>query len=542
MGNPVEDCFALALASRLWTLSFSYHDLLVFLALLGFARLALALLQWSRPGGPAWGRYYLNCLGRSGPIPGPRGLPFLGSMGIMASPLAHRELAACAESFCARRLMAFSLGENRVVITSDPDVAREILNGPNFANRPVKESARGLMFDRAMGFAPFGSYWRNLRKIAAAHLLCSKQVAATEAQRGEIVDQMSSIIYSSVADGSPFVTIRDMLRRASLCNMMSSVFGRRYKLGLGDDDDQEMRELLSMVDAGYDLLGKFNWSDHLPWIAGLDVQGVRLGCNELVSQVRGFLNQIITEHRETAKDRKTGEGDKNMDFVDVLMSLEGKDKLEEDDMIAVLWEMIFRGTDTVAVLIEWVIARMVIHQDIQLKVQDELDRVVGRSRPLLESDLQSTPYLTSVVKEVLRLHPPGPLLSWARLATEDTKVAGHDVPRGSIAMVNMWAIMRDPDQWPDPLEFRPERFATRGGDADSWLSGSDLRWAPFGSGRRVCPGKSMGLTAACHWVGRLLQEFEWAAEEDHPVNLREVLKLSCELANPVHAKVRLRRR
>ncbi|KAI4343161.1 hypothetical protein MLD38_027697, partial [Melastoma candidum] len=368
MGTPGKDCFALALASRLQTLSFSYHNLLVFLALLVSARLALALLHWAHPGGPAWGRYFLSCVGRprpAGPIPGPRGLPFLGSMGIMGSPLAHRELAACAESFCARRLMAFSLGENRVVITSDPDVAREILNGASFANRPVKESAQGLMFDRAMGFAPFGSYWRNLRKIAAAHLLCSKQVAATETRRGEIADQMSSIVYSSVADGSPFVSIRDMLRRASLCNMMSSVFGRCYKLGLGDDGDQEMRELVSMVDAGYDLLGKFNWSDHLPWITGLDVQGVRFGCNKLVPRVRQFLNQIITEHRAT--DQKPGEGDKNMDFVQVLMSLDGRDKLEEDDMIAVLWEMIFRGTDTVAVLIEWVIARMVIHPDIQSK-------------------------------------------------------------------------------------------------------------------------------------------------------------------------------
>ncbi|XP_057443431.1 cytochrome P450 78A9-like [Lotus japonicus] len=65
----------------------------------------------------------------------------------------------------------------------------------------------------------------------------------------------------------------------------------------------------------------------------------------------------------------------NLDFVHVLLSLQGPDKLFEPDMIAVLWEMIFRGTDTVAVLVEWILARMVLHPDVQRKVQEELDEV-----------------------------------------------------------------------------------------------------------------------------------------------------------------------
>ncbi|KAF5765383.1 putative cytochrome P450 [Helianthus annuus] len=68
--------------------------------------------------------------------------------------------------------------------------------------------------------------------------------------------------------------------------------------------------------------------------------------------------------------------------------------------------MIFRGTDTVAVLIEWILARLVLHPDVQQKVQEELDRVVGRSRAVTEADITSLVYLPAVVKEVLRLHPP----------------------------------------------------------------------------------------------------------------------------------------
>jgi cytochrome P450 len=92
--------------------------------------------------------------------------------------------------------------------------------------------------------------------------------------------------------------------------------------------------------------------------------------------------------------------------------------------------MIFRGTDTVAILLEWILARMVLHPDIQAKVQAEIDNVVGSSRSVSDFDLPNPnlPYLRAVVRETLRVLPPGPLLSWARLAIHDTQVGPHFIP------------------------------------------------------------------------------------------------------------------
>lgn len=203
-----------------------------------------------------------------------------------------------------------------------------------------------------------------------------------------------------------------------------------------------------------------------------------------------------------------------------------------------LQEMIFRGADNVAVLIEWILARMVHHHDVQSKVHEELDRVVG-SRPLVESDIQSMVYLPAVVKEVLRLHPPGPLLSWARLSIRDTVVDGYPVPAGTTAMVNMWAITRDPEVWEDPLEFKPERFvSSKDANVQFSVLGSDLRLAPFGSGTRSCPGKALGLTTVSFWVGSLLHDFKWAkSDPNDSVDLSEVLRLSCEMKHPLTVKV-----
>lgn len=176
-------------------------------------------------------------------------------------------------------------------------------------------------------------------------------------------------------------------------------------------------------------------------------------------------------------------------------------------------------------------ARMVLHPEIQSKVQLEIDSVTGKSRPVSDSDIPNLPYLQAVVKECLRLHLPGPLLSWARLAIHDVHVGDHLVPAGTTAMVNMWAITHNEKIWSDPLEFKPERFM----EEDVSILGSDLRLAPFGAGRRVCPGKAMGLATVHIWLAQLLQNFDWVPAEAG-VDLEECLKMSLEMKTPLVCK------
>ncbi|CAN1254742.1 Cytochrome P450 78A3 [Linum perenne] len=530
--SQIHDSFwLLFLASKLKALS-SHHTILIFL-LLAAAWLAVLLYLWSSPGGPAWGKLRFRKRTSSPSIPGPRGLPLLGSFNLMTN-LAHHKLAAAAKLHNAHKLMAFSLGDTRFIVTSNPDVAKDILNSSAFADRPIKESAYDLMFNRAIGFAPYGAYWRTLRRIAAAHMFSPRQITSSAPQRFRISTQMVSLI-GNITKGDKEFRVREILKGASLNNMMSSVFGRDYQLDSSNSETEQLREL---VEEGYDLLGKLNLSDHLPWLASFDIQMIRFRCSNLVPKVNRFVSRIIEEHRTQTGSQTT------RDFVDVLLSLTGPDKLSDRDMIAVLWEMIFRGTDTVAVLMEWILARMVIHPEIQSKVQDELDRVVGKSRPLMESDIPSLVYLTAVVKEGLRLHLPGPLLSWARLATTDATINGHHIPAGTTAMVNMWAIARDPSFWAKPLKFSPDRFISAADcgtqAAEFSVMGSDLRLAPFGSGRRTCPGKTLGFSTVVFWVGTLLHEFKWVSGSTG-VDLSEKLRLSCEMLTPLTVKVKPRR-
>ncbi|KAF8378571.1 hypothetical protein HHK36_029916 [Tetracentron sinense] len=474
---------------------------------------------WLAPGGLAWA---LSKAQDRKVIPGPSGFPLMGLLFAFTGSVTHRVLAKLARSFDAVPLMAFSVGFTRFIISSHPETAKEILNSSAFADRPVKESAYELLFHRAMGFAPFGEYWRNLRRISATHLFSPKRIAGFGGFRSEIgLKMVDDIRVLMVEKGE--VEVKKVLHFGSLNNVMMSVFGMRYDFKREGDGF----ELEGLVSEGYELLGIFNWSDHFPVLGWLDLQGVRKRCRKLVSRVNVFVGNIIEEHR---RRRMNGVlGDENVgDFVDVLLDLEKEDKLTDSDMIAVLWEMIFRGTDTVAILLEWILARMVLHPDIQSKVQSEIDTVVGFSRPVLDSDLPNLHYLQSLVKESLRMHPPGPLLSWARLAIHDVHIGKNFIPAGTTAMVNMWAISHDEKVWFEPNEFKPERFMNQ----DMSIMGSDLRLAPFGSGRRVCPGKALGLATVQLWLAQLLQRFKWVPS-DNGVDLSECLKLSLEMKNPL---------
>lgn len=319
--------WAYAIPALLGANTLCTHPALLAGALL-LATVSAALLAWAAsPGGPAWA-HGRNRLGTT-PIKGPRGMPVFGSIFALSHGLPHRALAAMARACGARDLMAFSIGDTPAVVSSSPGVAKEVLTHPAFADRPVKRSARELMFARAIGFAPNGEYWRSLRRVASTHLFAPRRVAAHEpGRRADAGLMLRSIAAEQAASGA--VGLRRHLQDAALNNIMGSVFGKRLEAG-----SRAAEELKAMVREGFELLGAFNWSDHLPWLAHLyDPAHVARRCAALVPRVQAFVRGVIAQHRENAAGG--GPGD-NADFVNVLLSLEGDEKLGEDDMVAVLW-------------------------------------------------------------------------------------------------------------------------------------------------------------------------------------------------------------
>lgn len=144
------------------------------------------------------------------------------------------------------------------------------------------------------------------------------------------------------------------------------------------------------------------------------------------------------------------------------------------------------------------------------KAQDELDAFVGRDRLVEETDIPNLEYIRAVVMETFRMHPILPTLI-PRYSMESCEVAGYHIPANVIVFVNTWAIGRDPALWECTLEFKPERFLKD--KKDLILNGQRFEFLPFGSGRRVCPGRNLGILMVEYALATVLQAFNWVLPE-----------------------------
>jgi cytochrome P450 len=176
-------------------------------------------------------------------------------------------------------------------------------------------------------------------------------------------------------------------------------------------------------------------------------------------------------------------------------------------------------------------AQLLTHPETMRKSRAEIDAIVGTGRLVEESDISNLPYLQCVVKETLRLRPVGPVIP-AHEAMEDCTVGGYRVRRGTMILVNAWAIHRDANVWDAPEEFRPERFLDRDAVTTPML--------PFGLGRRRCPGEGLAMRLVPLALAALLQCFEWDVGEGGTVDLAEGAGLTMPMATPLAAVCRPR--
>lgn len=164
------------------------------------------------------------------------------------------------------------------------------------------------------------------------------------------------------------------------------------------------------------------------------------------------------------------------------------------------------GTTTIADTIQWAMAEVINRPNVFKKIREEVESVVGKNRLVEESDLQNLPYLQAVVKETLRLYAAVPVIH--RAPIEDTKFGDYEVPKGTIVLINAYAMMRDPEAWDNPLEFIPERFMDQ--EKVKELSKiNNFNYIPFGMGRRSCPGANLAIATAHLVVAALVQCFDW---------------------------------
>ncbi|KAK4783956.1 hypothetical protein SAY86_018324 [Trapa natans] len=327
--------------------------------------------------------------------PGPPGLPLIGNM-LMMDQLTHRGLAKLAKKYGG--IFHLRMGRLHVVAVTSPDVVQQVLQVYDhiFSNRPASIAIRYLTYDRAdMAFAHYGPFWRQMRKICVMKLFSRKRAESWASVRDE-VDDLIRMVAASV--GQP-VNIGELIFGLTMNITYRAAFGSSCK------DGQE--EFIRILQEFSKLFGAFNMADFIPYLGWVDPQGLNSRLVKARRSLDRFIDTIIDDHIK--KRNEGGGGDEaDTDMVDDLLAFFSEEsakvsestedlhhsiKLTRDNIKAVIMDVMFGGTETVASAIEWTMAELMRSTVDLKKVQQELAEVVGLHRRIHEADLEKLTYL-----------------------------------------------------------------------------------------------------------------------------------------------------
>ncbi|XP_027912961.1 cytochrome P450 71D8-like [Vigna unguiculata] len=434
--------------------------------------------------------------------PGPKRLPIIGNLHqlAVAGSLPHHALQKLSHKYGP--LMHLQLGEISAVVASSPEMAKEITKTHDvaFVQRPQFISGQILSYGGIdVVFAPYGDYWRQMRKIFVSELLSTKRVQSFSFIREDETAKFIDSIRTSA--GSP-VNVTGRIFSLVSTTVSRAAFGNKSK-----DQDEFMFLIKKVIGS----VGGFDLADLFPSMKSIHfITGKKAKLEKLLNQVDRVLENIVKEHQEKQRIAKEGRTQiKDEDLVDVLLGFQEADaaldiKITTRNVKALILDVFAGGVDTSASTIEWAMTEMMRSPRVMKKAQAELREALRGKKIIHERDLEQLTYLKLVVKETLRLHPPTPLLI-PRECSERTIIDGYEIPVKTKVMINVWAICRDPKYWSDAEMFVPERF--EGSSID--FKGNNFEYLPFGAGRRICPGISFGLAGIMLPLARLLYHFNW---------------------------------
>ncbi|KAL0404961.1 UNVERIFIED_CONTAM: cytochrome [Sesamum radiatum] len=445
--------------------------------------------------------------------PSPLALPIIGHLHILG-PIAHQAFAKISARYGP--LIHVYLGSVPCVVASSPEICKEILKTQeaSFLGRPKTVVSDYVTYgSQDFTFAPYGEYWRFMKKLCVSQLLGGQTLDMQQPIRRDEMKYLIDFLLVKAKAGESVNMGSEFTRMAN--NLISRmVMSQRCS-----EDEKEALEVRRLVLEINELTGKFNLSDYIWFLKNWDVQGILKRLKVLHGRLDVMIEKIIDEHqkeRRNLKQRSKEGGVVAKDLLHILLDIaedeSAEKKLTRENIKAFVVDLFIGGTDTSALSLEWGLSELINHPNVLRKAVQEIDSVVGKDRIVQESDLPRLPYLQAIVKETLRLHPPAPLIP--RASTEDSTISGYHIPANTRLFVSIWAVGRDPKYWEDALEFKPERFLQEDGSAKGQLDvrGQYYHFLPFGTGRRGCPGTSLTLLVVQTALAAMIQCFEWKVE------------------------------
>ncbi|MCO5584501.1 hypothetical protein L7F22_038429 [Adiantum nelumboides] len=433
--------------------------------------------------------------------PGPVAVPVFGNWLQVGDDLNHENLSQFAKKY--GEIFLLRMGQRNLVVVSSPELAKEVLHtqGVEFGSR-----TRNVVFDiftgkgQDMVFTVYGDHWRKMRRIMTVPFFTNKVVQQSRVHWEEEINYAIEDLKTKPGAATTGVVVRQRLQMLMYNNMYRMMFNRRFER----EDDPLFVELKRLNGERSRLAQSFeyNYGDFIPILRPCLRKYLELCQKVKDERLRLFNKYFIEEHKKLISVKPPSNDEKCA--IDHMLDAQKNGEITEDNVLYIVENINVAAIETTLWSIEWGLAELVNHPNIQSKIRDELNTVLGTGVPITEPDVSQLPYLHAVVKETMRLHMAIPLLV-PHMNLHQAKLGGYDIPAESKILVNAWYLANNPECWEKPEVFNPERFL--GADKIE-ANGNDFRFLPFGVGRRSCPGIILAIPIVSLVLGRLVQSFE----------------------------------
>ncbi|KAH9513903.1 cytochrome P450 2 sub U member 1 [Bulinus truncatus] len=430
--------------------------------------------------------------------PGPFPLPLFGNLLLLARAGSnHLEVFKSLKDKYGK-IFTLNLGVAKFIVINDLKLMQEafVKNGHIFSDRPHDNLYILKITEDRVGRGLILSDTEVAKEIRKFSLSAMRDLGVGKRSLEEKITEEMNVVLEELdkLDGQPH-QIKSLLAKATSNIISSIIFNSRFSY-----DDPKFTELLDHLDKATKVNPLFLPVNFFPFMRFLPSMKQKI--ENFVTTFKSTDDYIKTL---TEKNEITYDSANIRDFVDLTIQMrqsnKGNHHFNESNMRYVIVDLFIGGSDTTAASLSWAILYMAAFPDVQLKCQQEIDKLIGKSRSVTLNDKVNLPYTEATVLEVLRLKPVAPL-SPPHCPVKDAELHGYSIPKSSIIMANISLIHHDPVNWPEPDKFQPEHFLDKEGkviNRDKMVS--------FSVGPRSCLGENLAKMEMFIFFTRILQFF-----------------------------------
>ncbi|KAJ5969470.1 cytochrome P450 [Penicillium viridicatum] len=406
---------------------------------------------------------------------GPWPLPIIGNVHQMLNQRPIKIMQKWHQKYGT--MVSFRYGQQLAISVGSLDIAHDLMSkrGAIYNSRPRFSIASEMTGGLNTAIMPYGKQWQNQHRIMNSMLDSS-----TVGRYHVLEDMESKQTLSELLAVSSF--------ESNICRYAGSiVMTLGYGIRLEHSSNEIPAKILEINANPFDAIGNtyyravelFPILDRLPSF----LAPWKRRCAAIEKQTTEF----HMKHLELAKSTST------WNWVQDALKSKAGSQVSSKELAYVIGTLEQAGFEAILTVLRLLIKAVVLHPHCLKEAQRELDQVVGSARLPSSNDIPNLPYVKAMINEAMRWQPPTPF-AIPHATTENDEYMGYHIPKGTVIIPNIWVMSFNPEIFPDPHEFKPER----------WIHNPTLEHSPFGFGRRICPGQHLGWSSISILMARLM--------------------------------------